>query len=99
VAAAAAEAVEVAVEVAAGAVVEAAADAADAGAAAAAVAACPGAVAASVRLERLPISARYDDHDGRASPGHSCFIRDTADMMHASSQGAVSSSYPFEASA
>ena len=59
-AAAAAEAVEVAPEAVAGAAVEAAADAADVGADAAAVAACHGAVAASVRLERLPISARRD---------------------------------------
>jgi hypothetical protein len=75
VAAAAAEAVE--------AVVEAAADATDAGAAAAAAAVYHGAVAASVRLERLPISARNANHDGRAWPGQLCFARDAADMMNA----------------
>jgi|HubBroStandDraft_3_1064219.scaffolds.fasta_scaffold323113_1 hypothetical protein len=87
-AAAAAEAVEVAAE-AVVAVTAAVAGATDAGAAAAVAAVYHGAAVASVRLERLSLSARNANHVGRAWPGQSCFVSGVAHAFRGSSRCTV----------
>ena len=84
-AAAAAEAAEAA----AGVVAEAAVGVTDAGAAAAAAAVYHGAAVASVRLERLSLSARNANHVGRAWPGQSCFVSGVAHAFRGSSRCTV----------